>query len=100
MNTQTRKDKYNGWTATDTIMLTNKLQLDIITVKLNGLMKTYGMVSRKEKGFLSFTLYEDFYKVYQQYSVNRVTEKSILNQHNLMDFSTVINDANQFYGIE
>jgi len=99
LNTQTKKDKYNGWTAFDTIMLTNKLQLDIKTQKMRGFVRTIGMVSHIENGFKSFVMYQDFFKVYRNYPTNRVTEKSVLSHHNMLDINTVITEAKEFYGV-
>jgi len=94
------KDKYCGWVVEDTIKLNDKLVLDIRTRKLNGKLKTTAQVSHLKDGFKSFFMFQDFYKVYLDNTVSRITEKAVRTQHDWFDTSIAVNEAKQFYGVE
>jgi len=98
---QIRKDVRGNWRAETVLMLTDTLQLSIVTSKRHtGDLVTIASCGHLENGFVSHTVYQDYNNIIDRSSPKRITQKVVEKQHLDVYLPWVRDNALEFYNLE
>jgi hypothetical protein len=101
MNKVIARKEQRGWVARSKVALTDKMVLELITMKRSGgQLATTATVGRVENGFVSHIVYQDFSKVVATSSPGRITQSTVETQHNAVDVDAVVQQARTFYKMD
>jgi hypothetical protein len=100
VSTFVRQDHYKNWRAESTVMISDTLQLSVVTMKRSsGRLLTSASVGKVERGYISHTVYQDYSKNVLVSTPKKVTCKAVEAQHQLVDMEEVVAEALKFYQI-
>ena len=95
------QDHYKQWRAETKLMLTNKLQLSIVTVKRSsGRLVTMASCGWRNGSFIEHVIYQDYTSTVSSSMPKRVTRKAVEEQHLNVNIESLIAEASKFYQLE
>jgi len=101
MSYKINKTVHNGWRAETVLMLTNTLQLSIVTTKRHtGHLVTTASCGYLEDGFIKHTIYQDYSTTLDKSYPKRITQKVVEEQHLKVYLPDVREWALAYYNLE
>ena len=77
-----RKTLHNVWRAETKVMITDTIELSIVTMKrITGQLVTTATCGHVENGFVSHTVFQDYNTILDRSYPKRITKKLVEEQH-------------------
>ena len=101
MNYSIKKTHYNVWRAETQIMLTDSLELSIVTMKRSsGSLLTTATCGHFKNGFIEHQMYQDFNTNLERSNPKRITKNVVEEQHLKVYLPDVREWALAYYNLE